>query len=93
MLRSHGGAYCSIQLFKEWDGSDWSAAVNHYDARKLLPAETVTVADNDPVIALGKALIEDERRLKDVSRRYSDAPKAGAQIDIEDAITAASADY
>lgn len=91
MLRAHEGAYCSIQLFREVDGQGWQAAVNHYDARKMLPAETVVRSDVDPVVALGKALTEDQRRLKDVARKFAAAPKVSAQIDIEEAIAAIAA--
>lgn len=95
LLRSHQGDYCSIQLFKELDGSGWSAAVNHYDPSKVSAAETVVRAHIDPVIALGQALVEDERLIKDVVRRYAVAPKAGGaeqQIDIEDLFAAACDD-
>lgn len=92
MLRAHLGSYCSIQLFKELGGSGWSAAINHYDPAKVSLPETVMRGDDDPVVALGKALIEDARLLAYRERRYAAAPKVGAveqQIDIKDAIAVA----
>lgn len=97
MLRAHPAPYGSIQLFKGPDDERWSAMVSHYDLRSVAPPATVEVTDVDPVVALGKALIQDERLLRDTERKYAAAtgqtapPAPPQQIDIEEAIAAVAA--
>lgn len=95
MLRVHPAPYASIQLFKEIDSDRWSATVSHYDPARVERGSSIEVFDDDPVVALGKALTEDERRIRSTERKYAAAPKLGVtptQIELEEAIAVVVAD-
>lgn len=80
LLRECRIEYGHIQLFRDADG--WQASVYHYEPQRLTyhgkPLE-------DPVDALRKALLEDERLTRDLERKYAAAPKQGdATADSDD---------
>lgn len=66
MLRSTSMRYGHIQLFRDDQG--WQASVYHYEPKRLTHDGRVM---SDPVDALRAALIEDERRTRDLERRYA----------------------
>jgi hypothetical protein len=80
--------YGHIQLFRDDQG--WQASVYHYEPKRLTHDGRVI---DDPVAALRAALIEDERRSRDLERRYAGSVKLGdaerAQK-VRDAVTALS---
>ena len=92
LLRDSAMVYGSIGLFRDKEG--WHAAVTHYEVGRVGALHSGrSVTDCDPVTALRVALLEDDRRTRDLSRRYGAAMVGAqpAQIDIEDAIAAAVA--
>lgn len=90
LLRDSAMVYGSMQLFRDREG--WNATVSHYDAATVGAQHTGrTVTDCDAVTALRVALLEDDRRTRDLSRRY-DAAAKGEQIDIEEVLAAAAAE-
>ena len=72
LLRETRMHYGHIQLFRDDQG--WQASVYHYEPKRLTHDGR---AMDDPVAALRAALIEDERRTKDLERRYAESPKVG----------------
>jgi hypothetical protein len=80
LLRDCRMTYGHIQLFR--DAAGWQASVYHYEPKRLTHDG---VACADPVDALRLALIEDERRSRDLERRYAAAEKAGAVDQATDA--------
>lgn len=72
LLRESRLAYGHIQLFKDDQG--WQASVYHYEPKRLTHDGKVK---GDPVDALRAALLEDERKTRDMERRYAAAPKVG----------------
>lgn len=73
MLRSTSMRYGHIQLFHDDQG--WQASVYHYEPKRLTHDGRVM---SDPVDALRAALIEDERKTRDLARRYAAAEKVSA---------------
>lgn len=73
MLRSTSMRYGHIQLFHDDQG--WQASVYHYEPKRLTHDGRVM---SDPVDALRAALIEDERKTRDLARRYAAAAKVSA---------------
>ena len=76
LLRGSALAYGHIQLFRDNDG--WQASVCHYAAATVDNAnrQVDSKVFADPTEALRKALLEDDRRTRDLERRYAAAPKA-----------------
>ena len=61
------------------DKGEWFAAVTHFHGHQThLGGETW---HSDPVDALRAALVEDDRKSRDIKRRYTEAPKKGAVQD------------
>jgi len=88
LLRSTRMHYGHIQLFRDDQG--WQASVYHYEPKRLTHDGRVM---DDPVAALRAALIEDERRTKDLERRYAASVKLGDGERVQkvrDAVTALS---
>ena len=81
LLRASRLDYGHIQLFR--DASGWQASVYHYEPKTLTHDGRVS---DDPVATLRLALVEDDRRSRDLERRYAAAPKQGAAVadDFED---------
>lgn len=99
LLRASAMSYGHIQLFR--DDAGWAVSVQHYHLDQPAAADGFTLGIfDDPVDGLRKALIEDDRRTRDLERKYA-ASKKGApepapldpQVDLEDylAETAATA--
>lgn len=93
LLRETRLTYGHIQLFRSDDG--WQASICHYEPidEQTRYHQTDGKVCADPVDALRKALLEDDRKTRDLERRYAAAPKMPQQIDIEDAIAATIPDY
>lgn len=72
LLRDSRLSYGHIQLFR--DEAGWQASVYHYEPKRLT-SDGKAMAD--PANALRVALLEDERRTRDLERRYAAAPKLG----------------
>ena len=86
LLRQSSLTYGHIQLFR--DEAGWQASVCHYGPERRDVHDGRAFAD--PAEALRKALLEDQRRSRDVARRYDIAmSERPAQIDLEEAIAAA----
>lgn len=77
----HTGTIALLRI----DGGPWRATVSHHNGHMVHPMGDWAA---DPVDALRSALIEDDRRHRDVVRRYATAPK---QVDLEEAIAVAAA--
>jgi len=75
LLRSTRMHYGHIQLFRDDQG--WQASVYHYEPKRLTHDGKVS---DDPVAALRAALIEDERRSRDLERRYAQSAKVGDTV-------------
>lgn len=67
LLRASTLTYGHIQLFHDDQG--WQASVYHYEPKTLTNGRTL----DDPVDALRVALVEDDRKTRDLERRYSAA--------------------
>lgn len=72
LLRESRLTYGHIQLFHDDQG--WQASVYHYEPKRLTHDGKVM---SDPVAALRAALLEDERKTRDMERRYAAAEKLG----------------
>lgn len=70
LLRGCALDWGHVQLFRDADG--WQASVCHYRPRRDVHDG---VRHADPVDALRAALIEDDRQLRDLARRYAAAPR------------------
>lgn len=66
LLRESRLTYGHIQLFRDDQG--WQASVYHYEPKRLTHDGKVM---DDPVAALRAALLEDERKTRDLERRYA----------------------
>lgn len=78
LLRSSSLTYGHVQLFRDEHG--WQASVYHYEPKTLTNGRVL----NDPVDALRVALVEDERKTRDLERRYAVAVKVGdAPVDAD----------
>lgn len=66
LLRESRLTYGHIQLFHDDQG--WQASVYHYEPKRLTHDGKVM---SDPVAALRAALLEDERKTRDMERRYA----------------------
>jgi hypothetical protein len=85
LLRESALTYGHVQLFRDKHG--WQASICHYGTPPMEPVQqTDSKIFADPVEALRKVLMEDDRKTRDIQRSYANAPKAGAQIDLEEAI-------
>lgn len=76
LLRESAMTYGHIQLFR--DDAGWAVSIQHYGPIGEPPpgkAFTLGIFD-DPVDGLRKALIEDERRTRDLERKYAAAKGA-----------------
>lgn len=74
LLRASQMAYGHIQLFR--DEAGWHVSVNHYRTPTPNPDDTFTLANfGDPVEALRCGLIEDDRRTRDLERKYAASKK------------------
>lgn len=82
LLRSTALKHGRISLDTMGDGR-WTATVSHFDAHMSHP---MGVDHGDPVDALRAALIEDERKCRELVRRYHAAPKAIVPDDMEDVL-------
>jgi len=80
LLRESSLTYGHIQLFRSDDGT-WQGSVCHYGP----PSTTCdSKCFTDPVEALRKALMEDDRLSRDMLRRYNNAPKYKLTTSVDD---------
>ena len=77
LLRSTDMTYGRISLFV-MDGT-WRASVDHYPHGRSSAFQFD--GHSDPVDALRVALLDDERKGREVQRRYADAPKMGTDFE------------
>lgn len=86
LLRESALTYGHIQLFR--DEAGWVASVCHYRSVPPQDGDTFTTgASDDPVDVLRKALIEDERRTRDLERKYAASNKGVPPVDQDGACT------
>lgn len=67
LLRESRLTYGHIQLFRDEQG--WQASVYHYEPKDLVDSKVF----GDPVTALRAALMEDDRKTRDMERKYAAA--------------------
>lgn len=72
LLRASTLTYGHVQLFRDDQG--WQASVYHYEPKTLTNGRAL----DDPVDALRVALVEDDRKTRDLARRYAAAEKVGS---------------
>ena len=89
LLRDLPITYGHIQLFR--DASGWQASVYHY-APKAEKQLTNSKVFDDPVEALRVALIEDERKTRDMERKYARAVSKKAAASAAKAVLPAQED-
>jgi hypothetical protein len=77
LLRECSLDYGHIQLFRSEEG--WQASIYHYSKHEPMTCVNSKVS-SDPVNALRAALVEDERRARDLTRRYEAAAKVAAVV-------------
>jgi hypothetical protein len=78
LLRECSLDYGHIQLFRSEEG--WQASICHYSKHEAMQCVNSKVS-SDPVNALRAALVEDERRARDLERRYEAAPKVADEFE------------
>ena len=82
LLRETSLTYGHIQLFR--DDSGWQASVCHYEPTAASGVTINSKVSSDPVNALRAALLEDERRGREVAKKYAAAAKVAGGDDFED---------
>lgn len=83
LLRESRLTYGHIQLFRDDHG--WQASVYHYEPKRLTHDGKVM---SDPVAALRAALLEDDRKTRDMERRYAAEMVKKKQAAVEAAMVA-----
>lgn len=74
LLRDSAISFGHIQLFR--DDAGWTASVQHYGPGPGVTSDVTLPTCDDPVDALRAVLIEDDRRSRDIERKYAAAVAA-----------------
>ena len=79
LLRESSLTYGHIQLFRNEEG--WQASVCHYEPTAVSGVTINSKVSSDPVNALRAALLEDERRGREVVKKYAAAVKVADEFE------------